>query len=64
MNSISDALTAALEHPIIDGKPAVGRRLRLANRGESLTSNGILWAAVGAIGVSILIRLFSRRGPA
>ena len=61
MNSISEALTEALEHPIIDGKPAVGQRLRLANRGSS---NGILWAAAGAIGISLLIHLFGRRNSA
>jgi len=61
MNSISDALAEALEHPIIDGKAAVGQRLRFANRGDS---NGILWAAVGAIGIAMLLHLFPRRGQA
>lgn len=65
MNSISDALTEALEHPIIDGKRAEGQRLRLAQRTTSgLPSNGVLWAAIGAIGISLLMGLFTRRGSA
>jgi hypothetical protein len=65
MNSMSEALSEALEHPIIDG-PRARRAPRKGNaaRGveQGAASDVVLWSALGAIGaIALLFWRFQRK---
>jgi hypothetical protein len=62
MNSMHDALVEALEHPIVDGpRPRAKTRQRRGNVAQSAdgqtASDPFLWPALGAVGVSFILRV-------
>lgn len=62
MNSMSEALTEALEHPIADeprtrGKTGHRKGKVARSMGQETASDPFLWSALGAVGASLILRL-------
>jgi hypothetical protein len=72
MNSMNEALTKALEHPIEDAprtRPKVQHRegkvaRSIEQQTAKIPSDAFLWSAVGAIGASLILRLSGKEHAA
>jgi hypothetical protein len=72
MNSMNEALTEALEHPIVDApRTRPKREHREGNVARSIEqqtaripSDAFLWSALGSIGASLILRASGKQSAA